>query len=137
MVSKIGLKGSEGNEAADACATHGKRRTQPQTTGSISELMTLLTHTKPGWVMMDGQVMTVAALDERVGANKATGNKSITDSKKEASDKAGGGRARDAQLATHEKTQAATQSVVAKEAKTAVAAADKMMTDTTMQEQRR
>jgi hypothetical protein len=46
MVSDGGLEGSEGNEAADACATNGKRGHTPQATGSIRTLTTLLAHTR-------------------------------------------------------------------------------------------
>ena len=64
MVSDTGLMGSPGNEAADACATHGKRGTQPQTTSSIQELMALITSSRPGRGRADGPQETNVAPDE-------------------------------------------------------------------------
>ena len=93
MVSKTGLKGNAGNEAADTCATHGQRGTQPRTTGSIRELMTLITWTRPGWVRVDEQMMTMDTPDAQVAAQKAAGIKTTTDD----DDNAGGINESDAQ----------------------------------------
>ena len=54
MVSDNGVQGSPGNEAADTCATHGKRGTQPRTTGSIHEMMALMSSTRPVRALTDG-----------------------------------------------------------------------------------
>ena len=54
MVSDNGVQGSPGNEAADTCATHGKRGTQPRTTGSIHEMMALMSSTRLVRGLTDG-----------------------------------------------------------------------------------
>ena len=59
MVSARGLKGSEGNEAADACATNGKRGHTPQATGSIRTLSTLLAHTRRACTKPAGSAATL------------------------------------------------------------------------------
>ena len=67
MVSEGGLKGSEGNEAADACATNGKRGHTPQASGSIRTLTTLLTHTRHACTTPAGSaaaLLTVIAAGE-------------------------------------------------------------------------
>ena len=59
MVSEGGLAGSEGNEAADACATNGKRGHTPQTTGNIHTLLTLLAHTRRACTAPAGSAATL------------------------------------------------------------------------------
>ena len=58
MVSDNGIQGSPGNEAADTCATHGKRGTQPRTTGSIHEMMAHMTSTRLVRGLTDGSHAT-------------------------------------------------------------------------------
>ena len=59
MVSDKGLKGSEGNEAADTCATNGKRGHTPRATGSIRTLTTLLAHTRRACTKPAGSAATL------------------------------------------------------------------------------
>jgi hypothetical protein len=59
MVSEGGLASSEGNEAADACATNGKRGHTPQNTGNIHTLMTLLAHTRRACTAPAGSAATL------------------------------------------------------------------------------
>ena len=59
MVSEGGLASSEGNEAADACATNGKRGHTPQTTGNIHTLLTLLAHTRRACTAPAGSAATL------------------------------------------------------------------------------
>jgi hypothetical protein len=59
MVSEGRLGGSEGNEAADACATNGKRGHTPHATGSIHTLVTLLAHTRRACTTPAGSAATL------------------------------------------------------------------------------
>ena len=72
MISDAGLKGSPGNEAADACATRGKQGIHPQTTGGIQELTTLITSSLPGRGRTDRPLTANATPDARTDEQPTT-----------------------------------------------------------------
>jgi hypothetical protein len=75
MVSDNGIQGSPCNEAADTCATHGKRGAQPRTTGSIQELMAHMTNTR----LVRGPTDESQATDAHPATRQDTGTTVTTD----------------------------------------------------------